>query len=316
MASAVAGGRITTALGASILSTQQSDRNPEATCFVGSIDLQVTEEILWELCVQVGPVVSVYMPKDRVTGEHQGYGFVEFKSAEDSSYAIKTLNMIKLYGKPIRVAPAQQAEKDAMDVGANIFVGNLDADVDETLLHTTFSAFGGMAKNPKVMRDPETGVSKGFGFVSFADFESSDQAIEVMDGQFLGGRPIQVNYAFKKDKSGTVKGQERHGTPAERLLAAQKKLHQGEAARPHTMFATGPKQAPQPGVELAAPPTVGPPQPMWGNPWTGGAPGFVPPPPPGGGLGIPPPPPVMSGDAGIPPPPSDDIPPPPPPPPS
>lgn len=43
------------------------------------------------------------MPKDRVTQMHQGYGFVEFMSEEDADYAIKIMNMIKLYGKPIRV---------------------------------------------------------------------------------------------------------------------------------------------------------------------------------------------------------------------
>ncbi len=43
------------------------------------------------------------MPRDRITQSHQGYGFVEFMSEEDADYAIKIMNMIKLYGKPIRV---------------------------------------------------------------------------------------------------------------------------------------------------------------------------------------------------------------------
>lgn len=43
------------------------------------------------------------MPKDRVTQSHQGYGFVEFLGEDDADYAIKIMNMIKLYGKPIRV---------------------------------------------------------------------------------------------------------------------------------------------------------------------------------------------------------------------
>ena len=34
---------------------------------------------------------------------HQGYGFVEFMGEDDADYAIKVMNMIKLYGKPIRV---------------------------------------------------------------------------------------------------------------------------------------------------------------------------------------------------------------------
>ena len=48
-------------------------------------------------------VANVHMPKDRITTSHQGYGFVEFMGEEDADYAIKIMNMIKLYGKPIRV---------------------------------------------------------------------------------------------------------------------------------------------------------------------------------------------------------------------
>uniref|UniRef100_A0A1I7UQY1 RRM domain-containing protein n=1 Tax=Caenorhabditis tropicalis TaxID=1561998 RepID=A0A1I7UQY1_9PELO len=47
--------------------------------------------------------------------------------------------MIKLYGKPIKVKSAHEKN---MDVGANIFIGNLDPEVDEKLLYDTFSAFG------------------------------------------------------------------------------------------------------------------------------------------------------------------------------
>jgi len=47
--------------------------------------------------------VNVHMPKDRITQAHQGYGFVEFIGEEDADYAIKIMNMIKLFGKPIRV---------------------------------------------------------------------------------------------------------------------------------------------------------------------------------------------------------------------
>lgn len=43
-----------------------------------------------------------------------------------------------------------------------------------------------------------------------------------------------MGYAFKKDTKG-----ERHGTPAERLLAAQMKAHQNAQSRPNQLFATG-----------------------------------------------------------------------------
>ncbi len=47
--------------------------------------------------------MNVHMPKDKVTGKYLGYGFVEYRSEEDADYAMKVLNMIKLYGKPLKV---------------------------------------------------------------------------------------------------------------------------------------------------------------------------------------------------------------------
>merc|ERR1712100_209276 len=165
--------------------------------------------------LQSGPVVNVFIPKDKLTGQHMGYGFVEFLSEEDADYAIKILNMIKLFGKPVRVNKASSHQKN-LDVGANLFVGNLDPEIDEKLLYDTFIIFGVITVTPKIMRDPETGESRGFGFISYDCFEASDAAIEAMDGKFFCNRQITVTYALKKGSKG-----ERHGSEAERLLAAK-----------------------------------------------------------------------------------------------
>lgn len=62
-----------------------------------------------------------------------------------------------------------------------------------------------------------TNQSKSYAFVAFSTFEASDAALESLNNQYLLNRPITVTYALKKDG----KGGERHGTAAERLLAAQ-----------------------------------------------------------------------------------------------
>jgi len=238
-----------------------SERNQDATIYVGGLDEKVSESLLWELFVQAGPVVNVHMPKDRITQNHQGYGFVEFMSEEDADYAIKIMNMIKLYGKPIRVNKASAHQKN-LDIGANLFIGNLDPEVDEKLLYDTFSAFGVILQVPKIMRDTETGGSKGFAFINFASFDASDAALEAMNGQYLCNRPITISYAFKKDSKG-----ERHGSEAERFLAAQNPLPQAE--RPHQLFADAPPM-PTPGMSMAshmmAPPPGPPPQAMFQPP--------------------------------------------------
>ncbi len=55
--------------------------------------------------------------------------------------AIKILNMIKVYGKPIRVNKASQ-DKKQQDVGANLFIGNIDPDVDEKVPPIPLFIFG------------------------------------------------------------------------------------------------------------------------------------------------------------------------------
>ncbi|KAM7080410.1 LOW QUALITY PROTEIN: splicing factor 3B subunit 4 [Ciconia maguari] len=266
----------------------------DATVYVGGLDEKVSEPLLWELFLQAGPVVNTHMPKDRVTGQHQGYGFVEFLSEEDADYAIKIMNMIKLYGKPIRVNKASAHNKN-LDVGANIFIGNLDPEIDEKLLYDTFSAFGVILQTPKIMRDPDTGNSKGYAFINFASFDASDAAIEAMNGQYLCNRPITVSYAFKKDSKG-----ERHGSAAERLLAAQNPLSQAD--RPHQLFADAP---PPPSVPTPVVTSLGPGVTPPGLPPPGSFPPPVPPPgamPPGMPPAMPPPP--MPPGAGAPGPPS------------
>lgn len=121
------------------------------------------------------------------------------------------------------------------------------------------------------MRDPETGNSKGFAFINFASFEASDAAMDAMNGQYLCNRPITVSYAFKKDSKG-----ERHGSAAERLLAAQNPL--SHADRPHQLFADAPVPPLMPGMGHMMPPMAPPPPPAMAA---------MPPPPP---FGAPPPP--------------------------
>jgi splicing factor 3B subunit 4 len=249
-------------------------RNQEATCYVGNLDPSVSEDMLVELFTQIGRVGSVHMPKDKLTGLHGGYGFVEFLDVSDAEYCIQIMSMVKLFSRPMRVSKSALDKKSgsgSLDVGANLFVGNLDpADVDEKLLHDTFSAFGTIIRPPKITRDDMTGQSRGFGFVSFDSFEASDLAIECMHNQFLCNRQISVQYAFKKTSAagdggggggaggdmvaeggrGPGGAPERHGSRAERMLAAANPHREflstrtgilgagGVQRNPNTMFAT------------------------------------------------------------------------------
>ncbi|KAL8680576.1 MAG: hypothetical protein Q9224_000153 [Gallowayella concinna] len=217
------------------------EQDKEATVYIGNLDERATDSLVWELMLQAGRIVNVHLPKDRVTQTHQGYGFVEFISEEDAEYAARIMNQVRLYGKPIRVNKASADKQKTVEVGAELFVGNLDPMVTEQTLYDTFGRFGSLVAAPKVARD-DANLSKGYGFVSFSNFEASDEAIANMNGQYLMNKEISVQYAYKKDGKG-----ERHGDQAERMLAAQARKHNVQPAAqpiPMGLFTGGAPSAP------------------------------------------------------------------------
>lgn len=134
------------------------EQDKEATVYIGNLDERITDALVWELMLQAGRIVNVHLPKDRVNQSHQGYGFVEFISEEDADYAAKIMNQVRLYGKPIRVNKASADKQKSTEVGAELFIGNLDPMVDEKTLYDTFSRFGQVINAPKVFKFAPTKI--------------------------------------------------------------------------------------------------------------------------------------------------------------
>lgn len=207
----------------------ENERNVHASLYVGNLDPQVSEPLLYELFIQVGPVKQLNLPKDRVLRLHQGYGFVEFKGSDDADYALDILRGVRLFGRTLKMkkidpqgtAAAAPEAKSAYSVGARLFVNGLHPLIDEKYLRDTFSAFGNLLANPTVARDDD-GKCKGHGIVEYCDFESSDRAIEKMNGTLFMNKHITVAYAFKE---GLEHKRVQHGDDAERTLAKQAKLN-------------------------------------------------------------------------------------------
>jgi RNA recognition motif-containing protein len=78
-----------------------------------------------------------------------------------------------------------------------LFVGGLSWGTTDEGLHGAFERFGEIVE-AKVITDRETGRSRGFGFVTFANDESATSAINEMNGVDLDGRTIKVNEAEDK----------------------------------------------------------------------------------------------------------------------
>lgn len=87
----------------------------------------------------------------------------------------------------------------------NIYVGNLSYKVSDQELKEVFEEFGDVV-SAKVIKDRETGRSKGFGFIEMGDDEKAQIAINEIDGTDINGRTVKVNKARPKETAGSRSG--------------------------------------------------------------------------------------------------------------
>ena len=78
-----------------------------------------------------------------------------------------------------------------------IYVGNLSYDVSESDLEKAFGEFGAVS-SVSLIKDKQTGESKGFGFVEMPEVSEGQAAVKEMNGKEFMGRELKVDQA--KDK--------------------------------------------------------------------------------------------------------------------
>lgn len=81
-----------------------------------------------------------------------------------------------------------------------LYVGNLPYSATEKSLETLFSQFGQVG-SVIIIKDRETGRTKGFGFVEFKNQADAESALK-LNGQDFEGRPLKVNMAKPKESNG------------------------------------------------------------------------------------------------------------------
>lgn len=79
-----------------------------------------------------------------------------------------------------------------------LFVGSLPWGLDDQKLHDLFSQYGSVT-SAIVLKDRQTGRSRGFGFVEMANDQEADEAINKLNGSDVDGRNIVVNEARPRE---------------------------------------------------------------------------------------------------------------------
>ena len=136
-----------------------------------------------------------------------GYGFLEFEDKSKANEALETLNGKKLpktQNKSFKLNWASYNTNKSNSQNPNefsIYVCELDPSVNEEILTNFFKQKYKSVINSKIIVDPSTKISKGYGFVKFSDKSESEKAILEMNGQSLNGKVMKTGTAsYKKNE--------------------------------------------------------------------------------------------------------------------
>ncbi|TRY90016.1 hypothetical protein DNTS_034379 [Danionella cerebrum] len=177
------------------------------TVFCMQLAARIRPKDLEEFFSSVGNVRDVRMISDRNSRRSKGIAYVEFVDATSVPLAIGLTGQ-RVLGVPI-IVQASQAEKNrAAAAMANmlqrggagpmrLYVGSLHFNITEEMLRGIFEPFGRI-EGIQLMMDSETGRSKGYGFISFADAECAKKALEQLNGFELAGRPMKVGHVTER----------------------------------------------------------------------------------------------------------------------
>lgn len=180
--------------------------------YVKNFGEDFSDEDLLKMFDKYGHITSHrVMSKD--DGKGRGFGFVAFEDPEAAERACGELYGKELIeGKPLYVGRAQKKAERQMELkrkfeqlkmerlnryqGVNLYVKNIDDNIDDERLRKEFAPFGTIT-SAKVMM--EEGRSKGFGFVCFSCPEEATKAVTEMNGRIVGTKPLYVALAQRKE---------------------------------------------------------------------------------------------------------------------
>ncbi len=174
-----------------------------ASLYVGDLAPDISENTLFEIFNQVGPVASIRVCRDTVTRRSLGYAYVNFHVTADAERALDTMNFSMIKDRPCRIMWSQRDPSLRRSGIGNVFIKNLDKSVDNKALYDTFSLFGNIL-SCKVSTD-EMGQSKGYGYIHYETAEAASEAISKIDGMLIGGTQVHVaHFANRSERAGAV----------------------------------------------------------------------------------------------------------------
>jgi RNA recognition motif-containing protein len=84
---------------------------------------------------------------------------------------------------------------------SKLYVGNLPYTATEEELSSLFGQ-AGTVTSVAIIKDRETGRSKGFAFIEMSNSDEAQKAISILNGRDMGGRDLRVSIARPREEGG------------------------------------------------------------------------------------------------------------------
>ncbi|XP_078255229.1 RNA-binding protein 34 isoform X1 [Rhinoraja longicauda] len=208
----------------------------ERTLFVGNLPFEYSKEMITALFKEFGPIESVRfrsvareepsISRKLATIQRKVHpqrknmnAYVVFRQSDAAVKALARNGCEIQYGFNIRVDLA--SNWNAHDHRRSIFLGNLPYDIQENDVRDHFYECGEM-ESVRIVRDRESGMGKGFGYVLFQNTDAVTLALELNNSE-LKGRKMRVSRSVKKERvsQDPAAGEERKGKQKGKKPAAK-----------------------------------------------------------------------------------------------
>jgi len=173
----------------------------ERKLFIGGVSFKTSDESLKEFYSQWGEITDVVVIKDKHTNRSKGFGYVTYKhsSMVDEAMSNRPHRIDDRQVQPKRAVPREETNAASQLSVKKIFIGGLkDKPITEDDIKEYFSQYGTIT-DCVLMKDKETGASRGFAFVEYDDHDPVDRMMLKKMVHRINDCPLDVKKAIPKE---------------------------------------------------------------------------------------------------------------------
>jgi polyadenylate-binding protein len=176
----------------------------QKSLYVGNLNFRINDSILFDFFKDFKPTFAKVC-KDMNTQKSLGYGYVNFRNSEDAKAAMENLSYSEFYDQPVRIMWSQRDPSLRKTGLGNLYIKNLDPEIEELSLYGLFSSFGNIlsckVSKTKIIKSDGTSEISGYGFVHFQEEEEANSAMEKLNGLLINNRKVIIEpYIVKSER--------------------------------------------------------------------------------------------------------------------